>query len=311
MFMKLGLLAVPAAAALTLAACASPQPAPAPTQTGGTLRVVAAFYPLQYAAQRVAGDRAQVTGLTPPGVEPHDLELTPSQVAAIRDADLVIYLPGFQPAVDEAVKAEAGDRALDASAGLTLLPATEAEAKEAAADGAPVPTSDPHVWLNPLNLAAIGSTVNERLAALAPDARESFSSGLRGLTDDMKALDSRWSSGTATCASRDLVVSHSAFGYLADRYRFTQIGISGLVPDAEPAPATIADVTDFVRSNSVRTIYYETLVDPKVATVIAQETGAATAVLDPLEGVAEGSSDTYITVMDRNLATVIAGQPCS
>jgi zinc transport system substrate-binding protein len=131
------------------------------------------------------------------------------------------------------------------------------------------------------------------------------------LTEQLGALDSEWKAGTTTCANRDLVVAHEAFGYLAKRYGFAQVGISGLSPDAEPSPAKVAEVADFVRANGVRTIYFETLVDPKVAETVAAETGAATAALDPLEGLAEGSTDDYLSVMRTNLETVRKGQPCS
>ena len=296
-----------AAACLALTACSNSALFPGST-TDGKLKVVAAFYPLQYAASVVGGDQVDITTLTTPGVEPHDLELTALQVAAISQADVVIYIPGFQPAVDEAVANEAPTRALDASAGISLLPAS---AGDAGIGGQSTSATDPHIWLNPLNMRTIGSSIASRLVSLRPSAATAFTSNLDRLTSSMSALDHRWSVGTATCANRDLVVSHEAFAYLAQRYRFVQRGISGLSPDSEPSPSTVAAVADFVRNNHVRTIYYETLVDPKIATVVAQETGARTAVLDPLEGIAPGSTATYVTVMDANLASVIAGQPCS
>ena len=175
----------------------------------------------------------------------------------------------------------------------------------------PEGSTDPHIWLNPLNMSTIGTSLATRLSSLRPSAAASFAANLTSLRASMSALDHRWTTATATCANRDLVVSHEAFGYLAQRYHFVQRGISGLSPDAEPSPATVASVADFVRANGVRTIYYETLIDPKIATVVAQETGARTAVLDPLEGLVAGSSANYVTVMNANLASVVAGQPCS
>ena len=127
----------------------------------------------------------------------------------------------------------------------------------------------------------------------------------------MNTLNEEWAQGTAECRSRDLVVSHEAFGYLAAQYDFAQIGIAGLSPDAEPSPARIAEVADLVRERGVTTIYYETLVDPSVAETLAAETGASTAILDPLEGLLEGSTGNYVTVMQANLAEVRAGQGCS
>ena len=261
--------------------------------------VVTAFYPLEYAAGQVGGDAVTVTSLTPPGVEPHDLELTAAQVAEIASADLVLYIKGFQPAVDEAIAQQAADRAIDVSAGLTLL-AGEAHSEEEgaahsdeeAAHSDEEGANDPHVWLDPANMAAIGTLIGERIAELSPDAAATVEGNSAAFAQAMNDLDARFADGLAQCASRDLVVSHEAFGYLAAAYDLTQVGISGLSPEAEPSPARMREVADLVRANGVSTIYYETLVDPKVAQTIADETGAQTAVLDPLEGLVEGSTAT-------------------
>ena len=270
---------------------------------------MAAFYPLEYAAGQVGGDAVTVTSLTPPGVEPHDLELTAAQVAEIAAADLVLYIKGFQPAVDEAIAQQAADRAIDVSAGLTLL-AGEAHSEEEAASGEEG-ANDPHVWLDPANMAAIGTLVGERIVELSPDAATTVEGNSAAFAQAMNDLDARFAEGLAQCASRDLVVSHEAFGYLAAAYDLTQVGISGLSPEAEPSPARMREVADLVRANGVSTIYYETLVDPKVAQTIADETGAQTAVLDPLEGLVEGSTGDYSSVMADNLATLVAGQSCT
>ncbi len=295
MFRRLG---IGLGTALLLAACANPA-----ATTGGKVSLVAGFYPLAYAAEQVGGGQVAITTLASPGVEPHDLELTPAQVVQIREADLVIYIPGLQPAVDEAIADVDPSHVIDATAGLTLLP-TPGDAESGAT------ATDPHVWLDPLNMSAIGQTVESRLAALNVQGGEAFAARQAIFAAKLGALDSSWKAGTTTCASHDLVVSHEAFGYLANRYGFTQIGLSGISPDAEPDPATLAKVAEFVKAHSVRTIYSEALVDPKVATVLAQETGARTAVLDPIEGMPAGSNATYLTLMEANLAAVTEGQPC-
>lgn len=278
------------------------------------VNVVAAFYPLQFAAEQVVGTRASVDSLTPPGTEPHDVELAPRQVAAIAAADLVVYLSGFQPAVDEAVALEAEGRALDVSAHVPLLPAdtdaTAAEAEDHEAEHEHDAT-DPHVWLDPTNMATIADLIADRLATVDSAGTASYRAGAARLSDQLGRLDRDWARGTATCRSRDLVVSHEAFGYLAHRYDFTQVGIAGLSAEAEPAPGALAAVADFAREHGVSTIYYETLVDPAVAQTVANEIGVSTAVLDPIEGVAEGSGDTYLTLMRANLATVRTGQGCT
>jgi zinc transport system substrate-binding protein len=299
---------------VALAACGGGGAATESSGGGDKLTVVAGFYPLAYAAQLVGGDAVDVVNLTPPGGEAHDLELGPQQVAAIGEADLILYIPGFQPALDEAIAQQAPERALDVTSALALLPAEdhaddgeEGHSDDERADGELA--GDPHVWLNPLNMATIGAEIAARLSALNEGI--DTTSGANELTQEMNALNDEWLAGTAQCRSRDLVVSHEAFGYLAQQYDFTQVGIAGLLPDAEPSPARIAEVADLVRARGITTIYYETLVDPRVAQTLAAETGATTAVLDPIEGLTEGSTGNYVTVMQANLAQVRTGQGCT
>ena len=314
------------AGSLLLAACSSSDPAasdPSASDAGsaapGQVSVVAAFYPLEYAARSVGGDAVAITSLTPPGAEPHDVELSAAQVAEIAAADLVLYVKGFQPAVDEAVEQQAPDRAIDVSAGLALLAgedhghADDGHADDGHADDehADEGGTDPHVWLDPANMAAIGATIAERLATLAPEQAASIESAAGAFDAEMGALDAEYSAALADCTSRDMVVSHEAFGYLAEAYGLTQVGISGLSPEAEPSPARLREVADLVTANGITTIYYETLVDPSVAQTIADETGATTAVLDPLEGLAPDATGDYASIMRANLATLVAGQSCT
>lgn len=285
----------------------SSTPAPATDRP----KVVAAFYPLQYAAQSVGGDLVNVTNLTQPGVEPHDLELSAQQVAEIAEADLVLYIKGFQPAVDEAIEQQAAGRAIDVSAGLALLAGHEDEAGHADEAGHEHGIQDPHVWLNPMNMALIGAAIKDRLSDIDSANAAAYMSNSEALRTSMATLDQKFSSELGSCSISTMVVSHEAFAYLAEAYGFTQVGISGLSPEAEPSPARIKDVANIVTQDGVTTVYYETLVDPKVAQTLADETGAKTAVLDPLEGLQPNSDGDYISVMESNLATLKAGQACS
>jgi zinc transport system substrate-binding protein len=285
------------AAVIPVVAACAPASMGTPSSSSDGPRVVAAFYPLQYAAQQVGGTGVSVTNLTQPGVEPHDLELSAQQVGEIANADLVLYVKGFQPAVDEAIAQQAPDRAIDVSAELSRL----------ALDGA----ADPHVWLDPANMSAIGTAIAERLAEISPDDAAAYAKNSSALTSAMKALSADYSAALATCRTRTMVVSHDAFGYLAKAFGLTQVGISGLSPEAEPSPARIREVADVVAKQNVNTIYYETLVDPKVAQTIADETGATAQKLDPLEGLQPGSTGDYASVMRENLSTLSKGQGCS
>jgi zinc transport system substrate-binding protein len=277
---------------------------------GPHLHLVASFYPLQWAAQRVAGPQAAVDSLTKPGAEPHDLELTPRSVAAVADADLVVYLRGFQPAVDDAVNREAGGRGFDVSPSADLnLTYTPIENGEEHTDekGA----RDPHFWLDPLRLAAVADALGARLAKLDPAHASLYRANSAALTRKLETLDRDFRTGLAECANPNLVTSHNAFGYLAQRYGLTQVGITGLTPEDEPKPADLAAITSFVKQHDVRTIYYETLVSPAIARTVAAETGASTEVLDPIEGLTRDSQGRdYLQVMRSNLANIEAGQPC-
>jgi zinc transport system substrate-binding protein len=281
----------------------------------GKLGVVTSFYPLEFVVSRIGGTDVDVTSLTRTGVEPHDLELTPRDVARMQDAGLVVYLRGFQPAVDQAVDAHTrGQRVLDVAPAADLVShRTEDLGDPHRADDAHEHDAlDPHFWLDPQRLASVSRAVADAMGAADPAGAKAFDRRADALLADLHRLDGDFRDGLRTCSNPDLVTSHSAFGYLADRYGLQQVGITGLTPEAEPDPRSLAQVADFVRRHHVTTIYYETLASPDVARTIAQETGATTAVLDPLEGLDDASAgDSYLEVMRSNLATLRKGQSCA
>lgn len=256
--------------------------------------VVAAAYPFEWLAEQIAGDSADVVGLVKPGVEPHDLELTPRQVATIRSARAVFYLKGFQPAVDDAVKGL--PQAYDLSKAVAQVSGEGGEL-------------DPHVWLDPVLMKALAGDV---ASVLEEKVASGDASGIQAARDRVDAsltsLDATFRSSLQGCRSKDLVTSHAAFGYLATRYGLVQRGISGLSPESEPSPKKLAEVAEFARKNHVSTIFFESLVSPKLAQTVAAEVGAKTAVLDPIEGV-EGSDD-YLSVQRRNAATLHTALGC-
>lgn len=319
-----------AAAVLTLTGCSGMDN----TDSGGTARpgtldVVVSFYPLQFISERIGGSRVEVTNLTAPGAEPHDLELAPRAIGTVADASAVVYLKGFQPAVDEAVTQNAADRALDVSGPAKLVDTSEQAGEQRGeqgdgqgsnvghdhpGDGAGhdhAEGTDPHFWLDPTRLAAVSAAVADRFAELDPDHAAEFRRNLSALQGDLTTLDGDFRSTLSQCASTELVTSHAAFGYLADRYGLHQHSVSGLDPSTEPSPAALGELTAFVRQHKVSTIYTETLASPAVAKTLASEAGAKTAVLDPLEGLTSAESkETYLTVMRKNLATLKTGQGC-
>jgi zinc transport system substrate-binding protein len=266
------------------------------------LPVVATFYPLFEFAQRAGGDRVAVRVLVPAGVEPHDFEPTPQDVAALTNARVVIYNgAGFEPWLEKL---------------LSEAPATAVKVNTArelplyrGRDGG----VDPHVWLDPVLAARQVGSIMRGLSSADPEGRAAYEANGRSVVDDLNALNTRFESTLSTCRRRTFITSHAAFGYLARRYGLIQVSISGLSPEAEPSPARLKEIVQEARRSGTQVIYYETLVSPRVAEVIAREVGARVAVLDPLEGLTadeQREGRNYFTVMDENLRALADGLDC-
>jgi zinc transport system substrate-binding protein len=271
----------------------------------GRPQVVAAFYPLFEAAQRVGGDRVQVRNLTPAGSEPHDLELSSRQVDQIEDAAVVVFLGrGFQPALEKAAERAKGTKVDVLSALSNLRPAGAGDDKL---------DVDPHVWLDPRLLKTIVAEVAGALSQADPGNRATYEANAGAYSRELDDLDAAFTTGLASCDRRVIVTAHSAFGYLAGRYGLTQEPIAGLEPESEPSPQRLADLARKVRADGTTTIFYETLVSPKVAESLAREAGVKTAVLDPLEGLSEADAKagrTYLSGMRDNLSALRQALGC-
>jgi zinc transport system substrate-binding protein len=272
------------ASALAAAGCGEETSAGA----SGRQDVVAAFYPLAYAAEEIGGTRVDVANLTPPGAEPHDLEVSPRDVQEIHDADLVLLLGrGFQPQLEEAAgERESVVRLLDTD-GLRRFP-----------------NGDPHIWLDPLRYALVAKRIGSVLDRQAAAGR---------FVARLHALDREYRSGLRDCARREIVTSHEAFAYLADRYGLRKIAITGLSPEAEPAPQDVARVVALIRLTDATTVFFETLVSPRLAETVAREAQARTAVLNPLEGLtAEQTTagEDYFSLMRANLHALRGALGC-
>lgn len=293
------------------------------------LAVVTSFYPIEYLTARIAGEHAEISPLTAAGVDPHDVELTPRQVAALGSAQVVFYSAGMQPAVDQAIATEAGDRAVDLAphADLLAIGETPDEHQEHSSDEDDHAHShdeddhahddhdhgpeDPHFWLDPQRYGQVAEVIASELSTVDPDNTETYETNLALLLTDLETLDQEFTEGLNECRSRDLVTTHEAFGYLAHRYDLTPRGITGITPDSEPSPARLAEVTAQVRELEVGAIFAEPILRDDIARTIAAETGAEVLTLDPLEGLTDASAGTsYLEIMRANLGALREGLGC-
>lgn len=283
---------------------------------GDDLRVAAAFYPLQYVAERVAGDAATVEAITPPGKDSHDVELTVKETASVSEADLVLHEQGFQPSLDQAIEQNATGSVLDAAAVVDLIPVAEdaAEHEEHAEEDEHAHEEhgdlDPHFWLDPARMAELGDAVAEELAELDAGRAATYRENAASLRADLEALEQEYVDGLTDCERSTVVVSHDAFGYLS-RFGVDVAPVAGLSPDAEPTPADLAGLGDLIEDEGITTVFTERLASPRVTETLADDAGVRTAVLDPIEGLTDETADEdYISLMRANLTALQQANGC-
>ncbi|MFF3993312.1 metal ABC transporter substrate-binding protein [Streptomyces cyaneofuscatus] len=295
---------------------------------GDKLKVTASFYPMQFLAERIGGEHVAVTSLTKPGVEPHDLELTPRQIGSISESDYVLYLKGIQPAVDDAIQQSGVKNTVDAATLTTLENhgaevsghdhghegeeehGHEEEAHEEHSEGdghnhGEEGGADPHIWLDPVKYAEVAKGVGKSLEKADPDHAADYKKNTEALVGELNKLNTAYETGLKNTATKTFITTHSAFGYLAERYGLTQQGIAGIDPEAEPTPARIQELHTIAEKEKATTVFFETLASDKTAKTLAKDTGLKTGVLDPLEGITKKSQGAdYIEVMESNLTAL-------
>jgi len=288
---RLGAGFVGASVALFAAACTG-------ASSEGRVNVVAAIYPLAWAAQQVGGDRVDVEDLTPPGVEAHDATLTAAQRADIQTADVVVYLGriDFQPDVERAVD-DAGGKVIDVTAELGNRPRTGE-------------TFDPHLWLDPADMQEIVRQVADALVTTDPSRADGYADRAEAALGALEDLDATFRAGLAGCAFTTFVVTHEAFGYLAGAYGLRQLGIEGLAPESEPSAARIqaaAQAIDQGRAAPV-VFYEETEAGRRVGRSVAADAGVPALPLNALES--DPAPLDYVSVMEENLTNLREGLRC-
>ena len=281
-------------------------------------RVIATFFPLYDFTRQVAGDRVDVASLVPVGVEPHDWEPSPRDVAEVSKAVLLVYNgAGFEPAVDRMLR-EIGSRgplAIDTTAGLPLSDAGMVGGRGANRADAVASTAvkDPHVWLDPVLAQRQVDAIAAGLARVDATGQAGYQERATRYKAELAALHETFTAGLASCARRDVVTSHAAFGYLTRRYGLVQVPMVGVAPSAEPSPADLARLVRLARASGVHAVFYEPLTSPKLAETLAREVGARTLVLNPVEGLTPdeaAAGKDYVALMRANLESLRVGLGC-
>jgi zinc transport system substrate-binding protein len=173
--------------------------------------------------------------------------------------------------------------------------------------------SDPHFWLDPVYAQTIVESVRAGLTQADPAHAGAYARNAAAYNVALQRLDQEFAAGLKTCQTRTIVTSHAAFGYLAKRYDLQVIPIAGVSPEDEPSAAALARISELVKAEHIKVVFFERLASPRLADTIARETGAQTAVFDPIEGLddaAQKAGDTYVTIQHSNLGALRNALSC-
>jgi len=304
---RTGALTVALALALaTVTGCSSSPVLPA----DGKPQIVAAMYPFAFLATSIAGSHADVTTLVPPGTEPHDYELTPRQVAQLKDATVVVYQRGVDASVDTAVTQSQPASVVETGSLVQLLLASS-DGADTTGETTNGYAYDPHTWQDPNNMIVFAKAVAAAITAADPANAADYAANLATLTAQLTALDASYRTGLTGCQRTAFLTTHAAFGYMAKEYGLQQLAIAGVTPEDEPSPKRLGEIAMDARNLGLTTVFFETLISPDYANTLATDLGLRTDVLDPIEGLSAASRGTdYLQIMASNLTALRQGGGC-
>jgi len=300
------------------------------TKSSDKLQVVASFYPLAFFSEQIGGDKVQVTNIVPAGAEPHDYEPTAQDMVKMEDSRLIILNGGGLETWSNNIQKNINLKKtiiIVAGEGLTTpIIGTDGEglttqsmgtAGEELITQSPEKEGkigiDPHIWLDPPLAKKMVNRIVQGFIQADPVNKDYYNFNAQALETKLDVLDLAYQQALSNCQEKNIITSHTAFAYLADRYGLNQVSIAGLSPDAEPSPQQLIDIVKFAKNNKVKYIFFEGLVSPKLAQTIANEVGAQTLVLDPLEGLSKealAQGENYLTVMQKNLINLTIALQC-
>lgn len=292
-------------------------------QETGKLQIVATLFPQYDFARQVAGDKADVILLLPPGVESHSYEPTPSDVMKINESDLFLYtgknMEAWSQKIIDAMK-DSGSHSvvLDVSKGISLVKTedeeghTEEADAESAGENAHEHLYDPHIWTDPVYAAAMTENIREALCGLDPGNAEYYTANAEKYEQELDSLDQEFRKIVKNGSRQEILFgSRFAFYYFAKRYGLDyKSAFDSCSSETEPSARAVAALVEEVKAKGVPVIYYAELEEPKVAKSISAETGAKMLLLHSCHNVTREELEngaTYLSLMRQNAQNLKKG----
>lgn len=288
---------------LVLGATASCRSGGSSHEADGPIPVVATIFPVADWVRNVAGDRASVTVLLPPGASPHTFDPKPSRIREISRARVFFQIgAGLELWAGRVVQA-AGNRRMEVvrlADGMDLLCSGD---DDHCTDnpGDPDHAANPHVWLDPQYAEKMVKRIEEVLSGVDPAGADAYRRNADAYVMQLRSLDADIRETVAAFAVKKYVAFHPAWAYFSKRYGLEPVGIIEESPGKEATPAHLERIVSAVREYGIPAVFAEFQLNPKAAEVIARETGARVAFLDPLGGEGLKGRDSYLALMRYNL----------
>lgn len=265
------------------------------------LKVVSSFFPIDQFVGKVGGEAIERMLLIPKGVEPHDYEPTIKDIQRVDSADVLVYNGlGFEDWIGKM----SNPQKIDASKGLNASYLDERNM-----------TFDPHVWLDPLLAKKQVENVRDGLIMIDPNHKDIYVNNSNNFLNELDNLDEKIRTDLESCKKKDFITFHNSFSYFAKQYGLNQHSVSNTDPESEVTPARLTEIINIAKTLGLQVIYSEELVDPRQATVIAQEVpDGKVLVLSPIEGLSENEQKAglgYIDKMNDNINNLMVGLQCN
>ncbi|TDL73808.1 adhesin [Rhodococcus qingshengii] len=292
-----------------------------------TLTVYTTIYPLEDFTQKIGGDFVEVQSIYPPNVDAHTYEPSTKDMTTLADSDLFIYtgagIEGFAEKATEALKKEEV-QILKAAEGIDLIESSHtdehhedenehseedehAESEAHEEEGHDHGDLDPHVWLDPVLSIDLANNIKNSLSKLMPEHATEFETNFKQLKNELEKLDQEFKTTIESSKTKNLLVSHDAYGYWENRYGIETIAITGLSPTQEPSQKELQAIIEESTEHNIHYVIFEQNVSPKIAKIIQEEIGAKSLTLHNLEAVTEENikqKDDYFSIMRKNLETI-------